>query len=565
MEIPVRLMFSDILLEAGIDHVFGMPGGNTPFIFDGFVDKKEQFKVTLARHEGGAAVMADAYARITGKPAVLIGQGPWIATSGGYGIIESYFSGLPMVIICDTSDYNSLPQFGPYQNSTGDYGAIDLPSMMRGMTKFTTVATNGSEFLHGLQLAVKHATSGRPGPAAVIIRWNVPFENIDPDMISPKFFPVSGYLNTSPPCISDEDARTATRLLLKAKQPVIIAGQGVRSANAYDELKELAEWLGVPVATTFLGKSSIPETHDCAVGTMGQIGQKIANEKISNSDVILAVGTCLAPDNTKYMAPDFIDPEKQKIIQIDIESLNAGWTYPLALGITSDAKLALQKILDKAKKSSIRIDAKKRITALKKAKIRANCFNEIEFTASKAKPILPERVVGELNKLVGKNDLVVLDGGNNRMWMTHHFQTKSTGQLLAGGGCAAVGYGPPAAVSAQITHPTKRVICVSGDGGMTMQLYTLEMARDLNLPITFVILNNSCLGNVRDFQAPDRRIATDYSTTNFARIAKGFDISGVRVSEHSKINAALKKALQSKKTEVVEVIVSDEPHFRLMV
>lgn len=109
MEYPVRLLFADILIEAGIDHVFGLPGGNTPFIFDGFVDKKDHFKTYLARHEGGAAVMADMYSRITGKPAVLVGQGPWIATSGGYGIVESYMSGLPMIIICDTSDYYSFP------------------------------------------------------------------------------------------------------------------------------------------------------------------------------------------------------------------------------------------------------------------------------------------------------------------------------------------------------------------------------------------------------------------------------------------------------------------------
>ena len=564
MEYPVRLMFADILLEAGIDHVFGMPGGNTPFIFDGLVDKKDQFKITLARHEGGAAVMADVHARITGKPAVLIGQGPWIGTSGGYGIIESYFSGLPMIIICDTSDYNSLPQFGPYQNSTGDYGAIDLPNMMRGMTKFSTVATNGSEFLHGLQLAIKHATTGRPGPAAVLIRWNVPFENIDPETISPKFFPISGYLKTSPPCISDEDAKAVADLLVKAQKPVIIAGQGVRSAKAYNELQALAELLGIPVATTFLGKSSIPETHDCAVGTMGQIGQKIANEKITNADVILAVGTCLAPDNTKYLAPDFIDPTQQKIVQIDIESLNAGWTYPLEMGITSDAKLALRKILDIAGTKSSAADSRQRIADLKKAKAEASCFNEADLIESDNVPIMPERVVGELSKLVGKDDLVVLDGGNNRMWMTHHFQTKSAGQLLAGGGCAAVGYGPPAAIGAQITRPKNRVICVSGDGGMTMQLYALEMARDMNLPITFVILNNSCLGNVRDFQAPDRRIATSYSTTNFSNIAKGFDIDGVRVEDPGKLARALKTAMNSKKPAVVEVIVSDEPHFRLM-
>ena len=173
-------------------------------------------------------------------------------------------------------------------------------------------------------------------------------------------------------------------------------------------------------------------------------------------------------------------------------------------------------------------------------------------------------MVGELNKLVGENDLLVLDGGNNRMWITHHFQTNTPGQILAGGGAAAVGYGPPAAVSAQLTAPDKKVICICGDGGMMMQLYAIEMARDLNLPVVFLVLNNSCLGNVRDYQAPERRIATEYSQTNFAGIAEGSGIKGTRVDDPEKLHDVLSSALKSNKPELIEVIVNDEPHFKLM-
>ena len=490
MEYPVRLLFADILIEAGIDHVFGLPGGNTPFIFDGFVDKKEHFKTYLARHEGGAAVMADMYARITGKPGVLVGQGPWIATSGGYGIVESFMSGLPMIIICDTSDYYALPQFGPYQNASGDYGGVDLQAMMKSMTKFTTLATNPSEFLHGLQLAIKHATTGRPGPAAVLIRWNIPFENIDMEKVHPKFFPVSGYLQDSPPCISQQHATEVATQLLNASNPVVICGQGARSSNAYEEVRDLAELIGLPVATSYLGKSTIPETHDCAIGTMGAIGQKIANSKITEADLILTVGSSLAPDNTKWMAADYIKPDKQAIIQIDIDSRNTGWTYPISLGVTSDAKLALTAIIEKIKEIDMPFDVSQRIEKLKQEKTDAEYFNESVLNSPET-PIAPERVVGELNKLVGEKDLLVLDGGNNRMWITHHFQTNTPGQILAGGGAAAVGYGPPAAVSAQLTAPDKKVICVCGDGGMMMQLYAIEMARDLDLPVVFLVLNNS--------------------------------------------------------------------------
>jgi acetolactate synthase-1/2/3 large subunit len=295
---------------------------------------------------------------------------------------------------------------------------------------------------------------------------------------------------------------------------------------------------------------------------MGAIGQKVANERITTADVILAVGSTLAPDNTKWLSRDFIDPQRQKIIQIDIESLNAGWTFPVELGITSDAKLALQAIIQGIRARGVPFDARERIEELKRAKTEARCFSE-EIIHSDETPIAPERVVKEINEVIGEDDLLVLDGGNNRMWFTHHFQSKKAGQVLAGGGVAAVGYGPPAALAAQLANPGGRVICATGDGGMMMHFYTLEMARDLDLPVTFVILNNSCLGNVRDFLPADRRIATDYSQPDFASIARGFSLESVRIEKPEELGDAIKRAHGSHRPSVVEVIVNDLPHFKL--
>lgn len=563
MDYPVRLLFADILIEAGIDHVFGIPGGNTPFVFDGFVDRKDQIKTVLVRHEGGAAVMADMYARITGKPAVLVGQGPFIATSGGYGIIESYYSGLPMIIICDTSDYFSLPLHGPYQNGTGDYGAVDVPAMLKSMTKFTAVATNPTEFVQGLQLAIKHATTGRPGPAAVAIRWNVPFENIDLGATNPPYYPVSGYLRTSPPHISRDDAGRAAEFLIKAENPVMIVGQGIRSAKAYDEVVKIAELLGMPVATSYLGKSAIPETHDCAIGMMGATAQPITNKRIVEADVIFAVGSSLAPDNTKWLSKDYINPIRQKIIHVDIEPLNAGWTYPIEMGITSDARIALQEIITAIRAQPSGLDAAGRIEAIKAEKTELKYFNE-DPVYSDTIPIAPERVVKEVEKIMGEDDLFVPDAGNTRLWCCRHFQSKKAAQFLAGGGAAAIGYGVPAAVGAQITAPDRKVVSVLGDGGFSTQLYALEHAKDLKLPITWVVLNNSCLGNIYDYQEPDRKIASSYGTMNCADVARGFGLKAVRVEDPAKLARALKEAYDSKDPWLVEVITENKSHFNLM-
>ena len=471
-------------------------------------------------------------------------------------------AGSPMLIIGDFSDYSGLTQHAPYQCSSGEYGSIDLTNIMRSMTKYTTIANSPSEFVHGVQLAIKHATTGRPGPACVLTRFLVPGAEIDLENANPKVFPLQGYLNTSPPCISQDDAERAAELLLEARDPVIIAGRGIHSSRAYDELRELAELIGIPVATSYMGKSSIEETHDLALGTMGIIGQPVANGKITNADVLLAVGTGLSPENTNMMAPDYIKPESQKIIHIDIEPLNAGWTYPVALGIASDAKLALAGIVKAIKGKSVNIDVTKRIDDLKKLKTENDFFSSDSYTSDET-PIAPERIVNDLNETLGPDDLLVLDAGNNRMWCSRHFKSKSPGQVVAPGGAAGVGWGPPAAFAAQMLLKDRRVVCVTGDGGMRMHQYAMEMANEHELPMTCVVVNNSCLGNVMDYQPKDRRLAVEFPETDFAAVARDMGCKGLRIEKPDELKPALKAAIESDRPALLDVVTSQERHFKL--
>jgi acetolactate synthase-1/2/3 large subunit len=557
-------ILADILIEAGIDHVFGMPGGATPYLFDALIDRQDKIRTVLAYHEGGAACMADVYGRITGQPALLMGQGIWIGTSGAFGIAESYLAGVPMIIICDVSDYAYLPQYGPYQNSTGDYGAIDLPNIMRSITKYTTLAANPSEFVHGVQLAVKHATTGRPGPACVLFRWEVSKVKIDRNQIHPKLFPTQGYLRTSPPRISTRDAEQIAAILLAATAPMMIIGAGIHRSKAYAEVQQLAERIGLPVASTYGGKSGIAENHACALGMIGKIGQKIANQKIAQADVILTVGTCLAPENTKYQHPDFIRPDSQKIIQIDIEPLNSGWTYPVEMAVVSDAKIALEEIINVLAANSIPFEVQKRINDLQQAKEQADYFRTPDVSSDEA-PIAPESVVKALNDIIGPEDLIILDAANNRMFMSHYFQTKKAGQIVAANGAAGIGYGPPAALAAQMIQPDKRVISFVGDGGLLSQLYVLEMAKNYKLPLTFVVMNNAVLGNVKDYEPETDRwnLITRYSQPNFSEIARGCGVHAVRVERTAGLQDALSRALESNQPELVECIVAETSHLSM--
>lgn len=556
-------LFADIIIEAGIDHVFGMPGGATPFVLDPFVDRQDKIKLVLGRHEGAAACMADMYGRITGKPGVLIGQGAWIGSNGAFGILEAFLAGSPMLVVTDFSDYAGLIQHGPYQNASGDYGAIDLPNIMRSMTKYTTIASNASEFIHGVQLAIKHATTGRPGPACVIIRFNVVGEETDREHIAPKLYPLQGHLNVAPACISPHDAQRAAELLVSAQRPVLIAGRGVHAARAHAEVEKLAELIGMPVATSYMGKSAIAETHDLALGIMGIIGQKAANDWIVGADVILAVGTCLAPDNTKMLSPFFIQPDKQKIIQIDLEPRNIGWTYPVELGITSDAKAALMAIRGEIKGKAQGIDSKGRVAEIRKFKAERNCFQS-EMFASDAVPISPGRIVHAVNEIIAPEDILVLDAGNNRMFFANLFQSKKAGQVYAAGGAAGMGWGVAAAITAQLLNPRRRVICEAGDGGMFMMLHCLETARQYGLPITYVVLNNATLGNVSDFLAPGRKGMTEYSEPDFSAIANAMGCLGIKVRTIAELAPALKEAVASDRPAVVDITTAPTPHFVLM-
>ncbi|MGB2800400.1 MAG: thiamine pyrophosphate-binding protein, partial [Dehalococcoidia bacterium] len=284
----------DVLIEAGVDHVFGIPGGGTIPLWRALYDKQDKIRVILARHEQAAACMADMYGRLTGKPAALMGQGAFIASSGGFGILEAYLSSSPMLVLTDTSDMGTFGQHGSYQSGAGEYGSFDIAGIFRAMSKFTTCATTPDEAVQGVQLAIKHATSGRPGPSCVVMRNNAISGELDPDRV-PKIYPTDGYLRTSPATAPKEEVDRAVELLLKAERPVIIAGNGVHIARAYDELSDLAELLEMPVTTTYKGKSTFPEVHPLALGMMGTFGQKAANSMVADADLLLVAGSRLSP------------------------------------------------------------------------------------------------------------------------------------------------------------------------------------------------------------------------------------------------------------------------------
>ncbi|MFO7965069.1 MAG: thiamine pyrophosphate-binding protein [Desulfobacterales bacterium] len=549
----------DVLVEAGIDHVFGIPGGGTIPIWNALYDRQDRIKAVLTRHEQAASCMADIYGRVTGRPAVLMGQGAFIASSGGFGILEAYLSNTPMLILTDTSDMGTFSQHASYQSGTGEYGSFDIRDILKAMSKFTTYAVTPEEAVQGIQLAVKHAMAGRPGPAAVVMRSSAISGDIDENRV-PRIYPTSGYLKGSLPTAPREEIKKAVGLLSEAKTPVIIAGNGVHLSKSYDALRRLSESLGIPVASSYKGKSVFPETHPLALGMMGSFGQKLANDEIARADVILVAGCHLAPSDTLFESPDLIKPDAQTIIQIDIDPRNAGWTYPVSHALVGDLKHIMGSMADMVDRNSPAAENRESELAERK---RASEFFTAPEAASDDIPLLPQRIVCEIDKAVDEHALITLDAGNNRLWMSHFFKSKAAGSVFCPGGAAGMGYGPPAALGLKLLHPNRPVLSVSGDGGFAMVPHVLSTAVQYRLPVAFLVMNNSGLGMVRDIQG-DKIIATEFSPTDFARIAQGFGCRGVTVHRAEEIQPAISEAFGADLPTVIDVITSpSEPFFKI--
>jgi acetolactate synthase-1/2/3 large subunit len=342
-EVPVREAIISALEQAGIDMVFGIPGGYMGMLFNALYDHKTTIRTVLVREESRAGVMAEVYGRLTGKPGVAIGQAAFMVHAS-LGALEGHLSSSPMLLLTDLSDNAPFSHHGPYQSGSGEYGSWDAKQVFAGMTKATMVATNGVQAVHCTQLAIKHALSGERGPVAVLYHSQALRGRVGPGSM-PSLYAINSFLPTAPFLADPGIVEQAARLLIEAERPAIIAGNGVRISQAYAELASLAEALGAPVATTASGKGTFAETHDLALGVCGNFGTPLANTEIGAADVVLIVGSKLAPTDTAFETPKLLDPRRQTLIQIDIEPKNAAWTYPVEQVLIGDAQATLSQLL----------------------------------------------------------------------------------------------------------------------------------------------------------------------------------------------------------------------------
>jgi len=265
-ETPANALVARVLEEAGIEMVFGISGGHTGRIVSGLSQYQNSIRTVLVREESLGGVMAEVYGRLTRRPGVLLGQGPWVLGNGLIGTIEAYLSSSPMLLLTDFSDAPRFPLHAPYQQGTGDWGSWDARRAFGGVTKHVMQAHDPVAAVQATQLGIKHALAGQPGPVAVLYSHDSLAGSVAPDS-QPMLYPTRYYLPSLPPPAEQRQVEAAAAAILAAQKPVLISGNGVRIARAYDELRQLAEAAGLPVATTAAGKGTFAETHPLALAS----------------------------------------------------------------------------------------------------------------------------------------------------------------------------------------------------------------------------------------------------------------------------------------------------------
>jgi acetolactate synthase I/II/III large subunit len=550
-----------VIEACGIQFVFGVPGGNAMHLFGALSGRRETIRTVSVRHESLAGVMAEVYGRLTGRPGIVMGQGLFLLTNALLGVLEAHMGSTPMLLMADMTDGAPFSHHAPYQAGTGDYGTWDARRSFGAATKSTLVAHTPAQAVQNTQTAVNIAFRGQGGPVAIVYHSESLKGTVGPESV-PRLYATESYSRPAPPCADSERVDRAAAVLLKAEQPVIIAGNGVRIGRAFAELERMANLTGAAVVTTSAGKGVFPEDHPQALGVFGTFGMPAANAFIAASDVIIVVGSKLSPSDTAFENTKLIDPTRQSLIQVDIEPRNAGWVYPCDQVLTGDAAVVLRQLCEAAeKRGGLTSNALgHRRGAVQAEREEMGFFNEPTY-ASDALPMLPQRVIAELRRGLPENALVTCDAGENRLFMTRFFQTRTGGEFLSPAATGGMGYAVPAAMAAKLLFPERPVIAVCGDGGFAMSMNGLLTAYEEKIPIVTVVLNYSAYGWVTHF-LQDQTLAAEFPDMKAADIARAMGCRGMRVETPEQLAGALKEAISGDMPTVIDVICSKEISYR---
>ncbi|MEM2103322.1 MAG: biosynthetic-type acetolactate synthase large subunit [Candidatus Bathyarchaeia archaeon] len=537
--------FVESLKRHGVKVIFGIIGGAIMPVYDALYDSG--IRHIMSRHEQCAAHAADGFARACGKPGICMATSGPGATNLVTGIANAYMDSSP--IIAFTGQVSATSNVSSYVIGKDAFQEADIIGITTPITKFNHQVRNVADVPKAVDMAFYIATTGRPGPVLIDLPKNVQVETADMDFLHE--VKVRGYKPTTNP--HPLQVKKAASLLINAEKPLILAGGGVTISNAFQELLGLAELLLAPVATTLMGKGCFPENHPLSLGHIGMHGKPEANKLILEADVLLAVGTRFSDRSTGRLDTFCKDA---KIIHVDIDPAEIGKNVDIDLPIVADAKKALKAIhIAIAEKIQKKEDSQwlRRVKEVKEQQnSNANAGDEMK----------PGTLLKVLRQLLPEDAIVTTEVGQNQMWAALHFKAIKPRTYITSGGLGTMGFGFPAALGAKVACPKRIVMDIAGDGSFIMTEQELACSVEENIPVTVIILNNSVLGMVAQWQRlfyNRRYIAVNLGRVpDFVKLAEAYGAQGVRVGSLDDFTKAVEKAIRSDVTTVIDVPIHSE-------
>jgi acetolactate synthase-1/2/3 large subunit len=539
-----------MLRLAGAGPAFGMGGFQLLPFYDAARRCGLQHHLINDERTGGFA--ADAYARVTGRPGLCdatLGPG---ATNLVTALVEALNAGVPMIALAGDAH-----RAHAWKNMTQEARQVDI---LRPAVKELIRIEQIGRIPELVRRAFTIATSGRPGPVLLDVPEDVCHEThsfaADEFWIAPETLSIPARRTRAGPAAVE----AAASQIARSQRPLLLVGGGIHLSGAYGALLELAEMQQIPVAHTLSGKGAIPCTHSLSAGLFGRYS-RIANELIAASDCLIVAGCKLGEIATKRFQ---LIPPGAPLIHLDIEAEEIGRTTPAQLGLVCDARLGFQDLhvaLGKGDDGKIDRSAYASEVAGRMAKWRAEVMPRL---TSDERPINMARAIHELNAAMPDDAVLVADGGFAAHWSGLLYDTKTAGRhYIANRGLASIGYGLPGAIGAQLAAPDRRVVAITGDGGLNMTIGELETARRCGAPVVLLVVNNAASGYVKALQHVvfgGNYQSADLTELDYARIAEAFGALGLRVEDPADLAPALAAGLAERtRPTVIDMVVTRDP------